>query len=176
MRYRALLSQSKAMLKHNPEFISGLPFGDIFYAGAKWMHNWMNEMDDRKTVFNYAAGFGAYGLFKYSCCVAAMTIAALLLYKVNVLLTPLSIIVFYFFEVQLLFLFPLLIDNVKNPLWVSMQQTYQIGIFKAIINVIPISIYMVIGLFNTKAPFRNWHTGSLAIVIWYQYEIRNRVR
>lgn len=163
-------------MQRNPELISGVLSSGIFSAGAKWMHKWMNEMDNKKMPFKNAGGFGAYGLYKYTLCVAAMTFTALLLYKVNVLLTPLSIFVFYFFEVQLLFLFPLLIDNIKNPVWVSMKQTYRIGIVKAMVIVIPISFYMIIGLFNIKAPFRNWHTGSLAIIIWYQYEIRNRVR
>ena len=176
MNYKYLLMESKRRLHENPEYISGAISSDIFSTGAKWMRDRLNENCASKINFNPTIAYGAYGLLKYIFCSIAFISAACLLYKVHIVLVPLSVFIFYFFEVQFLFLFPLLIDQVPNPLWISIQQTWRIGIFKAMRIVIPISIFMIFGLFKFGAPLRNWHTGSLAIIIWYQHEVRNRIQ
>ncbi len=174
MTYKDLLNQSNTRLNKAPDYISGVFTMNIFSTGAKWMHERMNETRDTKTAFDEAINFGGYGLFKYGTCIGSMLVAAWLLWRVHILLTPLSVIVFYFVEVHLLFLFPILIDRKCNPIMSGIQQTYKTGVLKAMSIVIPISIFMIFGLFNLKAPFRNWHTGSLAIIIWYQHEVSNR--
>lgn len=176
MNYSYLLRASKQRLKENPRYISGAISPGIFSTGAKWMQERLNENSTDKISFNPSIAFGAYGFLKYISCSMAGIVAAFLLYKVHQLLVPLSIFIFYFFEVQLLFLFPLLIDQVPSPIWTSIRQSWRIGIFKTMLIVIPIGIFMIFGLFNVRAPLRNWHLGSLAIIIWYEHEVRNRIK
>ena len=95
--------------------------------------------------------------------------------KIDVLLLPLSVVVFYLVEVHLLFLFPLLIDSVRHPVQVSIRLTYQTGLLNAMLTTMPIGFFMMAGLFNIKRPLRNWYIGSLAIIIWYNYEMGNRL-
>ncbi len=176
MNYKTLLLQSQEHLRGYPVYIKHQISYNVFSLGAKWMFDRLNEVDPyKKGVFDPSVNFGFYGLLKYGICIASFFISAFLLFRVNIFLSPLGIIVFYFFEVQFLFLFPLLIDKVENPIWTSIEQTYKIGIIKALVTVIPIAFFMLIGLFDFKAPFRNWHIGSLAIIIWYKNEVRNRV-
>lgn len=176
MKYQHLISQSKVNLETNPPNISGVISTNIFELGAKWMFDKLNENKTTKEIqFNQSINFFAYGFLKYSISFFVFLFSALLFLKINLLLLPLSIITFYLAEAHFLFLFPILIDNVKNPIWTSIKQTYKIGLLKTLITVIPIGIYMVFGLLNFKDPFRNWYIGCLSILIWYQNEIRNRI-
>ena len=176
MKAHQLILESKNDWKKSPDFINGVVSPKIFDLGAKWMFNKLNEKGNiEKRAFNDLTNYWAYGILKYGLCLFAFLISIFLFFKIHILLTPLSILVFYLFEIHLLFLFPLLIDNVKNPIWTSVKQTYKIGLFTALITVIPIGFYMVIGLFNFNNPFRNWYIGCLAIIIWYENDIRNRL-
>jgi hypothetical protein len=173
MKYKQLLAQSKIHLDKNPVYLDH-PFSiHIFSSGAKWMYEQLNTAATK--TFDLTINFGFYGLLKYSICIAAGITAAILLWSVHILLAPLAILVFYFFEVHFLFLFPLLIDKVKLPLLKSIRTTYSIGVLNCMAIVIPISIFMLAGLVNTKAPFKNWHIGSLAIITWYKNDVRNRL-
>ncbi|GAB2807494.1 hypothetical protein [Ferruginibacter profundus] len=171
MKYRQLLEQSKIYLDKNPAYVDTPVSIHIFTSGAKWMADQLNAT----TSFNSAIHFGWYGVLKYSVCVLAFFAAAISLWHINIFLLPLAILVFYFFEVHFLFLFPLLIDNVKQPLLKSIQLSYATGILTCMATVIPISIFMLAGVLNLKAPFKNWHIGSLAILTWYKNDIRNRL-
>jgi hypothetical protein len=170
-----LLQQSKAHLDQHPCYITDAVSFDVFTKGAGWMHEQMNTLRHSATDFNTAINYQGYGFLKYSICIALWFITVIALYSINVFLIPVSVLVFYFAEVHFLFLFPLLIDGVKNPVLESIKQTYRIGIFNAVATVFPIGCFMIVGLFNKKTPLRNWHTGSMAIIIWYQNEVRNRV-
>ncbi|HEY0030629.1 MAG TPA: hypothetical protein VGC65_07720 [Bacteroidia bacterium] len=175
MNYKTLLHKSKVQWEKNPGNPIEEVSGKLFSSGAKWMYDQLNAQKHNEKEFNIAINYTFYGLLKYGICLTAFFISAMFFLNWNVYLLPFSIIVFYFFEVQFLFLFPLLIDNVKHPLLTSIRQTYKTGIIRSMANVIPIACYMLIGLFNLHNPLRNWHIGSLAIIIWYQHEIRNRL-
>jgi hypothetical protein len=46
--------------------------------------------------------------------------------------------------------------------------------------VLRIAVFMMVGLFYSKNPLKNWHIGCLFIIIWYQHVIvssflRNRL-
>ncbi len=174
MKYRKLIAESKALWNNNPEYIKDAISFQVFNIGARWMFEQLNE-DDSKKSFNDVLNYFTYGILKYGISLLAFCISFYLLFKINLLLTPLAIIIFYLFEVHFLFLFPLLIDDVKNPIITSIQQTYRTGLFTTLTTVIPIGFYMMIGLLNLKNPFRNWHIGCLAIIIWYKNEVRNRI-
>ena len=174
MKYIDLIQQSKAKLEQNSNAINSPISINIFALGAKWMFEKLNETN-KNAKFDDRTNYHAYGFLKYGISLIAFFIALLLLSKISIFLIPFSIFVFYFFEVQLLFLFPLLLDKVQNPIWSSVKQTYKIGIFTAMITVIPIGLYMVWGLLNFKNPYKNWHIGCYSIIIWYKNEIRNRL-
>ena len=176
MHYKTLINQSKEHLGKHPEFISVRFPATQFSTGAKWMLDRLNEMEGvERSEFNQSINYNTFGIFKYGISLLAWLISGLLFYQINVALTPLSVLVFYFFEIHFLFLFPILIGGSKRPVLVSIRETYKVGVIRALLTVIPIGIHMVVGLLNLKNPLYNWHVGCLAIVIWYQHEIRDRV-
>ena len=174
MKFNNLIFQSRANLEQNPNYINDVISLKVFDLGAKWMFERLNE-NNEEAKFNNSTNYLNYGILKYGICFSAFLISAFVFLKINIFLTPISILVFYLFEIHFLFLFPLLIDKVQNPLWTSIQQTYKIGLLTTLVTVIPIGLYMVAGLIKLNDPFRNWYIGCLAIIIWYKNEIRNRI-
>ncbi len=174
MKYRQLIYQSKKNLQINPPVIDGIISINVFELGAEWMFDKLNE-NKKKMQFDRSINFSAYGFLKYGISLLGFLLSAFVFFKINFLLLPFSIIIFYLAEVHFLFLFPILIDNVESPVWTSIKQTYKTGILTALITVIPIGFFMMFGLLNFKDPFRNWYIGCLAILIWYQNEIKIRI-
>lgn len=176
MKYRQLISQSKANLETNPPCTTGILSPRIFSIGAEWMFDKLHE-GEKHTELHYdrSVHYLVYGVGKYGISLAAYVLAILCLVQINIVLIPLSIIVFYVVEVHFLFLFPILIDNIPRPIWTSIRQTYKVGLFASLVTVIPLGFFMVAGLFRLRNPLRNWYIGCLAIVIWYRDEIRNRI-
>lgn len=172
MRYRQLLDASKTHLAAVPGSLPNTaPSTQIFALGARWMYDRLLELGNQKP-FNARAPYTGYGLLKYGICGIA-SIACLIC--LGPLAIPLSIAVFYLLEVHFLFLFPLLIDSSPHPIRSSIRSAYKIGIGQCFITVIPIAVYMMTGLFRKTNRLENWYIGCLAIVIWYNNEIRNRI-
>ncbi len=169
MNFKQLLLRSKDTYAVSSNHVEKVISKNLFQSGANWMAEKMNVSIAEKTHFNQ------YGFFKYGICLIAFVLFFCFLLHRNIFLTPLSIVVFYFFEVHFLFLFPLLIDRIPNPIRESIKISYKIGILKAMFIVMQLSFFMLIGLFCFKNPFKNWHIGCLCIVIWYEDEIRNRL-
>lgn len=168
------LNKAKQHLKQNSAYIDKGNWLNTFSLGAKWMVSKLNKIDPlNHRTFNQNTNFLAYGLGKYLISLLAFLIYFLLFYNIHFLLTPLSILVFYVFEVALLFLFPLLIDGVEYPIITSIKMTWKIGFSKVILIVLPIAIFMLAGLFDIKRPFHNWHIGCLTILFWYKDERKN---
>ncbi|MDX1943509.1 MAG: hypothetical protein SFU99_23280 [Saprospiraceae bacterium] len=166
-----LLTLSQHIFKHQPQYAERLKWNNLFSIGARWMHERLCEMRGSDQEFDEVINFTYYGVLKYSISIAGLVIALYYLIKVNIFLAPLAILFFYFLEVHFLFLFPLLIDKVKRPLLNSIRLAYKIGIIRAVFNVLPIAIFMLLGLFNYKKPLYNWYIGCLAILYWYHYEV-----
>jgi hypothetical protein len=175
MYFLILLSLSKRKLEENYELTQVSSWTNIFQSGAIWMQTWLSRIRQEPILTNQNTNFTFHGIFKYSVCLLAFGLAFCGLAKINLLLAPLSIIIFYWFEVHFLFLFPLLIDDVKSPIISSIRLTYKVGVMRAIFNVLPIGIFMFIGLFDYRKPLHNWHIGCLAVLIWYEYETRDRL-
>jgi len=168
------LSKAKIHFNQRPVYVEQGSWINLFSSGAEWMVERLNEISsENQYIFNRDVHFTTYGLGKYLLCLLAFFISFLLFSKTHIALTPLSILVFYVFEVALLFLFPLLIDGVKHPIITSIKMTWEIGFFKAVLIVIPIAIFMLIGLFDIKKRYHNWHIGCLAILFWYLDERKN---
>lgn len=173
MKYQQLLSHSKESIGTDFPVSNKIISFQVFEIGSRWMFARLNTGTTQS--FNSSVNYLGYGLLKYSISFLVFLFSAWLFLKVNLLLVPLSIVFFYLAEVHFLFLFPMVIDNVKKPVWTSVKQTYKIGVLNALITVIPIGCFMLWGLLHYKNPFRNWYIGCLAIIIWYQNEIRNRL-
>jgi len=175
MELKDLIHQSSLYYEKNARRIER-PFSwDVFRLGGEWMRAWLVEWDPLRKWNSEAIAFNTYGWFKYLISLIAFLGSAYAFYVINPWLLPLSLIVFYIVEVHFLFLFPLLIDGVRNPLWQSIVITHRIGLWRVLATVIPIGIFMVLGLFHLSDPFRNWYKGCLAILIWYQHDVRNRI-
>ncbi len=172
MKYRQLIHMSTAVFKEQPAEIVSL---NVFTDGAKWMLNQLNKLGNNKLAFDRSVNYTAYGLLKYGVCIFCFAGAVFILGKIHMLLIPLAVAIFYFVEVHFLFLFPMLIDGIKYPLKESIKQTYRLGLFSSMATVFCIGIFMVTGLFNISKPLRNWYIGCLAIIIWYQHDVRNRL-
>jgi hypothetical protein len=170
MKFRRLLAQSKTQLAAQPPVVSQYISFRVFESGAHWMAEKMNVQHSGNVT-----SFSAYGALKYGVSGVFFVASALLLGSINLWLLPLSVVIFYLAEVHFLFLFPLLIDKVKRPVWTSVKQTYRTGLLASLLNVIPIGLFMLLGLLRRKDPLRNWYIGCLAIVIWYKDEVRGRL-
>lgn len=176
MKYKTLIYQSLEFAKQYPDCLENSFSFNVFEQGAYWMFVQLKRLSKQETlVFNKTINYTFYGIIKYLVCILVSLTTAILLYKINCLLCILSIFVFYFIEVHYLFLFPLLIINNKNSIINSIRITYQIGVFKAVLVVLPIGFYMLIGLLNFKQPLKHWYIGCLAILIWFENDVRNRL-
>lgn len=176
MKFYNLLIKSKIHFEKYPYVIEELQAVNIFNLGATWMHTRLQELRGYNiATFAEASHYNCYGVLKYLILVSCLFITSLMFYYIHVVLIPFTILIFYFVEAHFIFLFPLLIDSTKNPFQESIKLSYKIGIVKAFLNVMPISVFMIIGLFNYKKPLRNWYLGCLAVLIWYEEAIGNRV-
>lgn len=176
MTYKKLIGAGKIHLEKYPGHDPAPDPVTLFSTGARWMNDRLNQLDGNHTqAFNPHINYTLYGLLKYGICLAGFSLSAWGLSKYSILLAPLSVFVFFLLEVNFLFLFPLLIDNSATPISGSIRAVFRIGILKCVITVIPIALFMVVGLFWKKEPVRNWYIGCLAVLIWYNDEVRNRI-
>ncbi len=175
MELKDLIRQSSLYLAQNARRIERPFSGDVFQQGGEWMQAWLVEWDPLRKWNSGAIAFNAYGWAKYLISMAAFLGSAWVFYAFDPWLLPLSVIVFYIVEVHFLFLFPLLIDGVEHPLWQSISITYRIGLWRVLAKVIPLGLFMILGLFQRSDPLRNWYKGCLALLIWYEQEVRDRI-
>jgi len=167
MKALELLEKSKAHLREFSKKEKQVQSLFIFTEGAEWMLLKMNELDKRESVFDATIPYEKYGYLKYGMSLFFFILSGYFFWLNTPFLLPLSILIFYFFEIHFLFLFPLSLDKEKKPCLTSIQMTYRIGLLKAFLIVIPIGVYMMLGLLNRRDPLRNWYLGCLAILIWY---------
>ncbi|HWK08354.1 MAG TPA: hypothetical protein VNS58_32230 [Puia sp.] len=176
MTYKKLIAAGKTHLEKYPGQDPAPDPATLFSAGARWMSDRLNQLDGNHTpAFNPHINYTLYGSLKYGICLLGCGLSGWWLSKYSMLLTPLSILVFFLLEVNFLFLFPLLIDNSATPVRGSIRAVFKIGILKCVFTVIPIALFMVVGLFRKRETVRNWYIGCLAILIWYNDEVRNRI-
>ena len=173
MLFLELLKKSELRIDQQKEFTSPFPLGNLFQRGGFWMLNFMQQQADKE--MNLADKFYFYGMLKYFACITISILAIVIFYPLSWVEIFLVIILFYAVEVHFLFLFPLIIEQAKNPMKSSVQMLYRIGLGKAVITVIPIAVYMIIGLLSRENPFRKWHIGCGAIVVWYEQETKYRL-
>ena len=171
MSPQLLLQKSELHLHNHPHFIPEVKMFSIFSKGAQWMFDRLQELNPEPALeWNSSLNYEYYGYLKYGICTACFIGSACFFFHHSFWLVPLSILIFYGLEVHFLFLFPLLIDGVNHPVHRSFMLTYKIGILKAMYTVMVVAAYMLWGLNDVKQPFRKWHIGCMAILLWYSEE------
>jgi len=144
-----------------------------FQQGAVWMaHQLGKEIPETSRVTPW---YNWMGVLKYGLCLVGAMVLFFGLGIYNLWSYGLTFILFYIIEVHFLFLFPLLIDQVSNPFIQSLRATYRVGLINCLVNVIPIAMWMLVGLLNRKQPYHHWYMGCMAIIIWYEESVRDRL-
>ena len=176
MNYKHLITASREHLAKYPGHAPVSGPMTMFPGGARWMYDRLNELDGSDVrPFDPKINYSLYGYLKYGICLTGLSLACYWSFKFSMLLIPLSILLFYLLEIHFLFLFPLLIDRARWPVLNGIREVFRIGVIPCLLTVIPISIFMMTGLFRRKNSFRNWYIGCLSILIWYKNEVRNRI-
>jgi hypothetical protein len=173
--FYTLLANSRKFLSENKDFQNSKIGTAVFPNGAAFMWSVLNKIRNTDSNFDVTKAYSFYGFLKYAISLFAFLIAVLWSLKTTIFLLPLSVFVFYTIEIHFLFLFPLLLDAVPNPICESIKMTYKIGFLKCLFTVLPIGVFMVIGLLNFKRPLYHWYIGCVSVLIWYQNELTNRV-
>ncbi len=170
MKFKSLISRSKSILKDRNDDFS---FGD-FKSGANWMSQLLSYVRDEKFInSNNAVPFNYYGVLKYGLSLLGAIVPFLLL-DFSIIACFVSVVLFYLIEIHFLFLFPLLLDDVKEPFRTNILMIYKIGLVQCFLIVIPIASYMILGLLNFKNPLKYWYTECLSVLILYTDETTNR--
>lgn len=172
MTIRGLLHASARQLAAQPAQVLNPLSPRVFSRGAGWLAGHLPPVGIGDGPAR-SVRFGLYGSLKYgSSLLAALGMAAALIGLRQLWLLPLAGLAFYLVEVQLLFLFPLLLDGVSNPLRRSVRATYHVGLLRALTWTLCIAGYMLVGLLDWRQPWRKWHIGCLAVFNWYDAEVR----
>ena len=129
----------------------------------------------QRPVAMHPIRFNLLGFTKYSLAlIAALSVFVLAVQLKSFLLVGFSLIAFYLVEAQMVFLFPLAIDGVKNVFGESLRWTTRAGgTLTIMFIVIGIAIEMLTGGFRDRGFVRSWCIGCLSILIWYE-RIRKR--
>jgi hypothetical protein len=176
MNYQHLIAAGREHLAKYPVHAPVTGPMTMFPGGARWMYDRLNELDgSNPRPFDPEINYTLYGYLKYGICLTGSSLACWWAFQYSPLLVPFSILIFYLLEIHFLFLFPLLIDGVRQPVLNGIREVCRIGVIRCLLTVIPISIFMMTGLFRRKNNFHNWYIGCLSILIWYKNEVRNRI-
>jgi len=163
MNWRMLILRSESILSsENRQYKIG-----SFNKGALWMKSQLDLLREPHSEYSISViAFNRYGILKYGIS-SIFALIPLFFLSFSLLSVLCSITVFYWVEILFLFLFPLLIDRDKHPFKSNFTMIRKIGMIKCLLNVLPIAIYMLLGLFNFKKPFYAWYVGCLSILILY---------
>jgi hypothetical protein len=142
-----------------------------FTDGANWMRQALGEIRST-SLETHDRLYELLGIAKYLLCLFAAAILLLLIQPVWLAL-PLAVCAFYLVEAQFVFLFPVLIDGLPNPLSVSSRLTVKAGgRVRVMCTVLPIAAYMLSGPFRCQSMRFAWGVGCLAVVYWYETVLR----
>jgi len=163
VKYDLLITKSETLIQEIT-YPQQVQLHKLFTNGAQWMLSCLNHIRNKDARLPKDVAFEYYGWTKYLLC----SFVAILPLFLSYWLAPISILLFYLVEVQLLFLFPLLIDGNKKSFKNSRLFTKKIGVFRAMMVVMRIALYMLYGLCRKKDHLGNWYAGCLAVLILYE--------
>jgi hypothetical protein len=168
----ALLSRARA-LYDDP----ALPFDAAaqhawksgFVSGAAWMRLVLEYL--RNTELSpVSADFQQLGVIKYALCAAGALIWIIVTLATGLwLLIPFAAFIFYAIEAQMVFLFPLALDDSQALFRESRQLTVKAGgTLNVMLIVMHLALVMLFGGFLGKGFVRSWALGCLSVVLWYE--------
>jgi predicted MPP superfamily phosphohydrolase len=168
---RSLLREARALYAEHPELRAGARSAGHrgFSSGAQWMRIALEHIRS-KPVAPHPAHFQWLGLVKYGLAVTASVAFAIAMIALRQpVLSLAAILVFYAVEAQFVFLFPLALDGVRQPLRASRRWTLRAGGTLVVMwTVMQLALTMVLGGFIGSGFVRSWCVGCLAVCVWYE--------
>lgn len=146
-----------------------------FVSGAEWMRLALAHLRDSPPAGS-TRGFNTLGTIKYGLAsTAALGCLAAAAWLRQPLLVALVVPAFYAVEAQMIFLFPLALDQTPQLWRQSRQWTVHSGGTLAVTCVVlPLAAIMLFGGFAGRGFVRSWCLGCLAVCIWYE-ELRRQI-
>jgi hypothetical protein len=140
-----------------------------FISGAAWMELVLAELRGQRQR-PVPACLQGFGILKYTLAtLAASMVLWLAVTTQRYPLLLLCIPAFYAVEVQMVFLFPIVLDRLPKPFKASLQWTKAAGGTLATMRIVLVlaAVMLFGGLFG-KGFIRCWCLGCLAVVLWYE--------
>jgi hypothetical protein len=140
-----------------------------FISGAAWMELVIAELRGQQQR-PVPACLQKFGIFKYALATlaASMVLCLTIITRVHPF-ALLCIPAFYAVEVQMVFLFPIVLDRLPRPFQTSWQWTRKAGgTLAAMRIVLVLAAVMLFGGLLQKGFIRCWCLGCLAVVLWYE--------
>jgi hypothetical protein len=170
---RALLQQARAIYDDPAQPFApnarSQAWQQGFASGAEWMRLVLEQK--RGSPPQGQANFQWLGILKYGLCSlgALLYIAVCLLLK-NWWLLPGFVLVFYAIEAQMVFLFPVALDNTPHSFSANRRMTVQAGgTLRVMWTVMQLAVVMLFGGFAGRGFIRCWALGCLSVVLWYEH-------
>lgn len=140
-----------------------------FISGAEWMALALSELRGVKPV-SVPSKLQALGIIKYTLAsIVALSVLGMAIWTKIYPAALFCIPAFYAVEVQMVFLFPIVLDNYQHPFSESLKWTNKAGGTIAAMKIVMVLAAVMIfgGLFG-KGFIRCWCLGCLAVVLWYE--------
>jgi hypothetical protein len=145
-----------------------------FVSGAEWMRLALAQLRHSPPIGS-TRGFNTLGTVKYGLAsTAAIVCLGAAAWLRQPLLAAFAVPAFYAVEAQMVFLFPLALDQ-KPQLWRECRRwtVKSGGTLAAMGTVLPLAAMMLFGGLLGKGFVRSWCLGCLAVCIWYE-ELRTQ--
>ncbi|MEM7553227.1 MAG: hypothetical protein AAF378_03860 [Cyanobacteria bacterium P01_A01_bin.84] len=140
-----------------------------FVSGGEWMALALSELRKTKPV-SAPSKLQVLGITKYILAsTAALLVIGIAIWTKIYPAILLCIPAFYAVEVQMVFLFPIVLDGSHHPFRDSLRWTKKAGgTIPAMKIVMVLALVMIFGGFLGKGFIRCWCLGCLAVVLWYE--------
>lgn len=142
-----------------------------FGLGAEWMASRSSELRMSARPHANVTGFGVTGTIKYALCLLGALTLGMISWRADVapLIPPAMLFGFYAVEAQMVFVFPLRLDQAPTPWRTSRALTVDAGgTLSVMMTVLILASYMLVGGFLGRGFRRSWCAGSLGVLIWYE--------
>lgn len=164
-KIRELLVEASDLYDQTAERIP--PAAPTFYGGARWMGDILSAVDGVKRDFPQR-NWNALGMSKYGICLLIAIFPPPLLKIPIEYALFVTACLFYLIEAQLVFLFPLAIEEDASPWRTSWRFTRKAG---GTLRVSLVTMYiawtMLTGGLRGRGFRRSWCIGCIAVVLWY---------
>jgi hypothetical protein len=140
-----------------------------FVSGAEWMRLALGHLRQMPPPGS-SCRFNAMGVIKYGLAsAAALACVGAAIWLEQPLVAVLVVPAFYAVEAQMVFLFPLALDQTPHVWRQSRQWTVRAGGTLVVMwTVLPLAVVMLFGGLVGKGFVRSWCLGCLAVCIWYE--------